>query len=93
MVDDIQSMTESQLGRLEAIESRVDLIERAVKENTVATLEGNRDTREVLEMIQAVRLGFKVLGWLGSAAKWLAGVGGAAAALYTLWHSLGSGKP
>ena len=87
--------TDSELGRLEAIEGRLDKIEAAQRENTAATLEGNRDAREILEIFQAVRGGFKVLGWIGAAARWVAVIGGALGGAYAAWHSAtgGNGKP
>ena len=62
MTDDIKTPTESELARLDAIESRLDSIESAQRENTAATLEGNRDAREMLEIFQAVKGGAKVVG-------------------------------
>ncbi|WP_457321643.1 hypothetical protein [Roseateles sp. P5_E11] len=88
-IDPIDSIN----GRLEGIENRVSTIEKAVSENTRATLEGNRDAREILELFQAVRGGFKVLGWLGTAAKWVAGVAAAVSALWVLFHQVNGPKP
>ena len=93
MTDDIKPPTESELARLDAIESRMDALDLAMKGNTAATLEGNRDVRELLEIFQAVKGGFKVLGWLGTAAKWVAALVGAAGAVYAAWHTATGGKP
>lgn len=95
MNTDVKLPTDSELARLDSIESRMDALDAALKGNTAATLEGNRDVRELLEIFQAVRGGFKVLGWLGTAAKWIAAVVGAAGALWAVWHNAtgGSGKP
>lgn len=90
MTDDIKRPSDSELGHLE---ERVNAVEAALKENTRATLEGNRDAREMLEIFQAVRGGFKVLGWLGAVAKWVGGVLGAVGALYAAWHHSTGGKP
>ena len=76
-------------GRLAAIDARLDAgrermetIERSLKDNTAATLEGNRDVREVLEMIATVKGGIRVLGWIGGLARWTAAIVGAVMALY-----------
>jgi hypothetical protein len=93
MTDDIKHPTDSELGRLEAIEGRLDTLEHAQKVNTEATLEGNRDVREILEMFEAVKGGLKVLGWLGAAAKWIAAVAAAVSALWVLFHQINGPKP
>lgn len=85
---------ESIHGRLDALEKRVEGIERGIEKNTEATLEGNRDAREILELFQNVRGGFKVLGWLGAAAKWVAAIAAMFSALWVLWHQMHGGpKP
>lgn len=75
-------------GELKATRDEVKAISDKLDSNTVATLEGNRDAREILEIFQAVRGGLKVLGWLGTAFKWLAGIAAAAGGLWTLWNQI-----
>lgn len=79
---------EELLARLDAFEKRVTSIEQGLAENTKATLEGNRDAREILELFQAVKGGMKVLGWLGNALRWVGIVAGAGMACYGLWNAI-----
>lgn len=76
-----------------AIKARLDAIETAQKANIAAVLEGNRDAREMLEIFQAVKGGFKVLGWLSVVVRWSGYVAGAGTALYGAWHLFSSGGP
>lgn len=59
---------------------RMGLMETSIEENTTMT-------SELLDIFKAVKGGFKVLGWLGAAAKWVAGIAGAIAGVYAAWHS------
>lgn len=76
-----------------SIKARLDAIELAQKQAFAATLEGNRDAREMLEIFQAVKGGFKVLGWLATAAKWVGWLAGGAAAVYGLWQVMHGSVP
>ena len=49
---------------------RVERIERTIAE-TASSLS---DVRDVLQTVAALRGGLQVMGWLGSAAKWLASI-------------------
>jgi hypothetical protein len=64
--------------------------------NTAATLEGNRDAREMLGIFQAVKGGFRVLGWLATAVRWAGYIAAGAAAIYGAWqllHGVHTPKP
>jgi predicted nucleic acid-binding protein len=91
-------MTDKNDDRLDAIEERLergsdrmDAIERALKANTEATLEGNRDAREVLEIFQAVKGGIKVLGWIGVMVKWLAPLATLGVTAYSAFYAMTHG--
>lgn len=79
--------------RLHAIETRLDAIETAQRTSIAVTLEGNRDAREMLEIFQAVKGGFRVLGWLAVVVRWAGYMGGAVGTLYGAWHLFSSGGP
>lgn len=80
--------------RLDAIEARLDAIEAGTRDSLAATLEGNRDAREMLEIFQAVKGGFRVLGWLATAVRWAGYLAAGAAAIYGAWHAIQAGhKP
>lgn len=74
----------------ELLTQRMDRLEASVNENTRLTQGIKADTSEFLEVFNAVRGGFKVLGWLGNIAKWAAGLG---AALSGLYFAIKSGGP
>lgn len=58
-----------------------------------ASLEENSSmTSELLEIFKAVKGGFKVLGWLGTALKWSLSIAAAAGALWAAWHPFASSK-
>lgn len=77
--------------RLAAIEARLaqggdrmDTIEKQLEANTAVTI-------EVRDILDAIKGGFKFLGWLAIAAKWLGMLAGAAASIYALWYSITHG--
>ena len=70
-----------------ALKTRVTAIEMALRTNTQITTTIGQDTSELLEMFRSLKGGFKVMGWLGSFAKWVAAIGTAIAALYALIQS------
>lgn len=67
---------------------RMTQIEDLLAENTAMTA-------QMLDVVKAVKGGLKVLGWIGVAAKWLAGLAAAVAAIYTLIYMAthGGSKP
>lgn len=62
------------------VDKRLGEIEVSLAENTTIT-------GEVRELMQSVKGGMKVLGWIGAAGKWLGGLAGAAVAIYTAWYA------
>ena len=50
-------------------------------------------TADVKALLEAVRAGLKVLGWLGSAAGWAAKVVTAVGAVYGAWQLIKHGAP
>lgn len=73
-------------SRLEEGTVRMDRMEAEIKANTDLT-------REMRDLMEVGRAGFKVLGWVGHAAKWVAGVGAAVTAIYAAWHAIVNGGP
>jgi len=82
------------IRRFESIEARLDrgsdrmqAIELELRDNTTTT-------REVRELLELGRNGFKVLGWIGTVARWLTAIAAAAAAIWGLFHmGDAGGKP
>lgn len=73
-------------------DKRIERIEVALKANTEVT-------EEVRDLLSAFRGGFRVLGWLGTGAKWIGAIAAAGMAIYTAVYaathggSLPGGKP
>lgn len=58
------------------------------------TVQKNAETaREVLDLFSTLKGGFRVIGWLGTAAKGLAGLAAAAAALWAAYTQFRHGGP
>ena len=74
--------------RLTALEGRMTNVESGVTENTIITTSISGDTTELLDLFKSVKGGFKVMGWLGQFAKWIAGVGAAFAAFYAIVQNI-----
>lgn len=74
------------------IEQTQELIERANKRDTelhelrAELAENTRITAQVRELLDAMRAGLRVIGWLGKAAKWGGALAAAGTALYTAYH-------
>ena len=65
---------------------RMDTMQRELTANTEVTT-------EVRELLSAAKGGLKVIGGIGTVAKWIGGIGAAGVSLYTAWHFLRYGKP
>lgn len=74
--------------RMTAIEGRMTAVEQGMKENTKITAEIAEGTTELLDLFKSVKGGFKVMGWLGNFAKWVAGIAAAFAAVYAYVQSI-----
>ena len=86
---DIQVLSSAEvLRRFESIEGRMTSVERGVQENTKLTSGIAEGTAELLDLFKSVKGGFKVMGWLGTFAKWLAGIAAAFAAIYAYVQNL-----
>lgn len=66
-------------ARLDDGDARMTRIESSLEANTAVTT----DIKDILE---AGRLGLKVLGWIGAAAKWVGLVAAGGAALWGFFH-------
>lgn len=70
------------------LRDRVQRLEQGLAENTASTKRIESDTTEIVEIFRLSKSGFKVLGHIGSAIKWAAGI---AAAVATAWLAFRSG--
>ncbi len=66
---------------MDAGAKRMAAIEKALAENTEIT-------EQIRDFLAAFRGGFRVLGWLGSGAKWVGGLAGAAVAIYSAVYAI-----
>lgn len=64
--------------------SRMENMQRELTANTEVTT-------EVRELLSAAKGGLKVIGGIGTVAKWIGGIGAAGISLYTLWHMITHG--
>ena len=84
----------------ESIDKRLDDGAHAMKglridmdENTRATAAVKKDTAELVDLLHSVKGAFKVLGWIGAAARPIGFIAAAAVALVGLWTASKSGHP
>lgn len=90
---DVQVLTSAEvLRRFESLESRMQGVEKGVRDNTTITSGIAGDTSELLDLFKSVKGGFKVMGWLGNFAKWIAGFAAAFAAIYAFVMTLKGGR-
>ncbi|WP_141104009.1 hypothetical protein [Noviherbaspirillum denitrificans] len=79
------------------LEAGINANTAEIQKNTRLTEELKADTREFLEVFNAVKGGFRVLGWIGTGAKWLGGIAAAGTALYgfglMMWQILHGNWP
>ena len=69
---------------LEAGTSKMSGLERELSDNSSTT-------REVRDILSTARLGFRVLGGLGTAVRWFGYLASAGAACYVAWHMIVNG--
>jgi hypothetical protein len=87
-------MTELAIGQQFATKERRQQGERMTQIEELLA-ENTQMTAQMLDVVKAVKGGIRVLGWIGVAAKWLAGLAAAVAAIYTLIYMAthGGSKP
>ena len=80
-LDDIRVRLETGSIRMEVMEKNQIDMKRELAANTVIT-------GEIRDLMAAARVGFKVLGGMATAAKWLGILASAALAIYTAFYAL-----
>lgn len=70
------------MRRLDIVDSRFDELGKAVAENTRITAGNTETLQDVKEVVEMGRTLFKLGGYVGAFAKWIAGIGAAVAAGY-----------
>lgn len=73
---------------IRALQIRVTSLERELKENTELTEDISGDTKQLLDLFQTAKGGFKVVGWIGTFAKWSVGLAAGLVALYAAWQKV-----
>ena len=66
--------------------SDVHTIKSNLAANTFFTTEALENVKAIVETVEAMRGGVKVLGWIERPAKWVATIVGAGVALWALWQ-------
>ncbi len=77
--------------RLNRGSARMKRIEDGLAENTRVTTESLEAVREVLDLMNAAKAGFRVAGWLGAVIRWVGYLASAAAAIWGFVHVLKGG--
>lgn len=73
--------------RLKQGDERMGRIETGLAENTAAT-------KDVLDVMEAAKTGFRVLGHMGTAAVWVGKLAAAGSAVWAAWYAIThGGKP
>jgi hypothetical protein len=97
MTDDdlkhIHERLESGAERMQSIEGKLQEQKAELDRNTALTQAIQTDTADILAALAAARLGLKVLGGMGTVAKWATPFVTLGAALYGLWQSIKVGGP
>jgi hypothetical protein len=65
---------------------RMNGIESELRNNTAITA-------DVKALLEAARVGLKVIGWLGSAAVWIGKIAAGVGAIYAAWQLIRHGAP
>lgn len=65
---------------------RMNAIESELRNNTALTA-------DVKALLEAARVGLKVIGWLGSAAVWAGKIAAGVGAMYAAWQLIRHGSP
>lgn len=73
-------------SRLSEMERKSESLCDLIESNTGITEQVKTDTAELVEWIRNSKGAFRVLGALGSVAKWAGGIAMAVAAIMALWH-------
>lgn len=71
--------------RMSGMEASMQELRGQMQSNTLITVEGKGEIREVLDILRAVKGGLKVIGVLGSVVKWAAAIVLAGMTLYSAW--------
>lgn len=90
-LEHIEERLEKGAERMRRIEESLTAQKRELDRNTELTQAIQTDTADIRELLAAARVGFKVLGGLGTLAKWAAPILAVLAAL-GLFHSQGGPK-
>lgn len=76
--------------RMQAIEDRLRDFEKIQEDLGVELKANTAVTAELRDIMAAARLGFKVIGWIGTLAKWAVAL---AVPVYALIHTIKTGGP
>ncbi len=69
-----------------AVRDELKLIRAELLANSELTAKNTKSTAEMLELFDAAKGAFKVLGWIGTGIKWSAGFAAACVAIWALLH-------
>ena len=73
------------------MEREVAELREEMANNTAITAQVKASTDEVYDILTAAKGAFRVLGWIGVAAKWIGIIAGAVTAAWILWYQIRHG--
>lgn len=89
-INDLAESSKARAAVVDEMKVKLDETVKDVKEIKLQLEHNSGDTREVLDILHAGKGFFKVVGWFGNVAKWVALVG---APIVAFWYTLkGGGK-
>lgn len=74
--------------QLSSMQGRITAVESSLAANTLITRNIQDDTIELLDIIRSVKGGFKVMGWMGVLAKWVASLLAVFGAIYAFVQNI-----
>lgn len=77
--------------QLASMHVRINAVESSIAANTLITRNISSDTGELLDIINSVKGGFKVMGWVGVLAKWAASLLAVFGAIYAFVQNIKGG--
>jgi peptidoglycan hydrolase CwlO-like protein len=86
---DVRSIAE----RLDAGSKRMKAIEAQLAEQSQKIAENTSLTRDIRDLMEMARAGFRVLGVMGTAARWIGVIAAAGVSVWTLIQTIKSGHP
>ena len=87
LMDYVSRAFDASQVRMDCIETNLAANTEATKKNTEISETHRDETQEMIEVFNSLKGGFKVLEWIGTAGKIVAGIVGGIGALIGVYHA------